>query len=236
MSNNGLLKSSLAKKYMMALTGLFLCLFLVGHLLGNLQLFVTGAEGAEKFNLYAKFMTTNPLIKVLSYVTYASILFHVLDGFVLTIQNRKARPVKYVVEKGSANSSWSSRNMAVLGTILLVFIVTHMQHFWYVMHFGGIEQVIIGGESVKNLHTVVMNFFDPAMNQSALMMVCLYVFSMAAMGYHLQHGFFSAFQSLGLNHKKYTPMIKKLGTAFCILIPLAFASIPVYLYYIQIAH
>jgi succinate dehydrogenase / fumarate reductase cytochrome b subunit len=143
MSKNGLLKSSLAKKYLMALTGLFLCLFLVGHLLGNLQLFATGPEGAEKFNLYAKFMTTNPLIKVMSYLTYACIILHVIDGFVLTIQNRKARPVKYVVEKGSENSSWASRNMAVLGTILLVFIVTHMQHFWYVMHFGGIKQVII---------------------------------------------------------------------------------------------
>ena len=236
MSNNGLLKSSLAKKYLMALTGLFLCLFLVGHLLGNLQLFAAGAEGAEKFNLYAKFMTTNPLIKVMSYLTYACILFHVIDGFVLTIQNRKARPVKYVVEKGSANSSWSSRNMAVLGTILLVFIVTHMQHFWYVMHFGGIDQVIIDGESVKDLHTVVMRFFNPALNSSSLIMVGLYVFAMAAMGYHLQHGFSSAFQSMGLNHAKYTPLINKLGLAFCILVPLAFASIPVYLYYIQIAH
>jgi succinate dehydrogenase / fumarate reductase cytochrome b subunit len=236
MSNNGLLKSSLAKKYLMALTGLFLCLFLVGHLLGNLQLFATGPEGAEKFNLYAKFMTTNPLIMVMSYLTYACILFHVIDGFVLTIQNRKARPVKYVVEKGSANSSWSSRNMAVLGTILLVFIVTHMQHFWFVMHFGGIEQVLIEGESVKDLHAVVMNFFNPAINSSAPIMVGLYVFAMAAMGYHLQHGFSSAFQSMGLNHAKYTPVINKLGTTFCVLVPLAFASIPVYLYYIQIAH
>ncbi|MBM55592.1 MAG: hypothetical protein CMB32_03440 [Euryarchaeota archaeon] len=164
MSNNGLLKSSLAKKYMMALTGLFLCLFLVGHLLGNLQLFITGPEGAETFNLYAKFMTTNPLIKVLSYLTYASVLFHAIDGLVLTIQNRKARPVKYVVEKGSANSSWSSRNMALLGTILLVFIVTHMQHFWYVMHFGEVGHVLIGGESIKDLHTVVVDFFNPSFN------------------------------------------------------------------------
>ena len=230
MSNNGLLKSSLAKKYMMALTGLFLCLFLVGHLLGNLQLFITGPEGAETFNLYAKFMTTNPLIKVLSYLTYASVLFHAIDGLVLTIQNRKARPVKYVVEKGSANSSWSSRNMALLGTILLVFIVTHMQHFWYVMHFGEVGHVLIGGESIKDLHTVVIDFFNPAKNSMAGVMVGLYVFAMAAMAYHLQHGFSSAFQSLGLNHPTYTPIIKKLGTAFCILVPLAFASIPLFLF------
>ena len=215
---------------MMALTGLFLCLFLVGHLLGNLQLFITGPEGAETFNHYAKFMTTNPLIKVLSYLTYASVLFHAIDGLVLTIQNRKARPVKYVVEKGSANSSWSSRNMALLGTILLVFIVTHMQHFWYVMHFGEVGHVLIGGESIKDLHTVVVDFFNPAKNSVAGVMVGLYVFAMAAMAYHLQHGFSSAFQSLGLNHPTYTPIIKKLGIAFCILVPLAFASIPLFLF------
>ena len=235
MSNNGLLKSSLAKKYMMALTGLFLCLFLVGHLLGNLQLFITGPEGAEKFNLYAKFMTNNPVVKVLSYLTYTCILFHIIDGLVLTLQNRRARPVKYVVEKGSANSRWSSRNMALLGTILLVFIVTHMQNFWYVMHFGEIKIVDIDGTAIKDLHTVVIDFFNPAKNSTAAFMVGLYVFAMAAMGYHLQHGFSSAFQSLGFNHEKYTPIIKTIGTAFCVLVPLAFASIPVYLYYIQIA-
>ncbi len=217
----------------MALTGLFLCLFLVGHLLGNLQLFDLSVEGAERFNLYAKFMTTNPLIKAMSYLTYACIIFHVIDGFVLTIQNKKARPVKYVVEKGSANSSWSSRNMAILGTILLVFIVTHMQHFWYKMHFGGVTKIRIGEEVVKDLHTIVLDFFNPAINSMALFYVCLYVFAMAAMGYHLQHGFSSAFQSIGVNHFKYTPMIKKLGLAFCIMIPLAFAAIPVFLFYIQ---
>jgi succinate dehydrogenase / fumarate reductase cytochrome b subunit len=111
-----------------------------------------------------------------------------------------------------------------------------MQHFWYVMHFGGIEQVLIDGELVKDLHTEVMAFFNPERNSLALLYVGLYVFAMAAMGYHLQHGFSSAFQSMGLNHEKYTPLINKIGTAFCILVPLAFASIPVFLYYNQIAH
>jgi succinate dehydrogenase / fumarate reductase cytochrome b subunit len=94
MSNTGILKSSLAKKYMMALTGLFLCLFLAGHLGGNLQLILkTGEVGQQSFNEYAEFMTTFPLVKILSYLTYASVLFHVIDGIVLTMQNRKARPV-----------------------------------------------------------------------------------------------------------------------------------------------
>ncbi|MDE0917426.1 MAG: succinate dehydrogenase cytochrome b subunit [Flavobacteriales bacterium] len=229
MSKTGILKSSLSRKYAMALTGLFLCLFLVGHLLGNLQLFVGGEEGREAFNNYAQFMTTNPLVKVLSYLTYAGVIFHIIDGFVLTIQNRKARPVKYVVEKGNLNSSWASRNMAVLGTILLVFLVSHMQSFWYVMHFGDIE--IIDG--VKDLHSVTLDFFNPAINNLAAVMMGLYVFAMLSMAFHLNHGFQSAFQTMGVNHPKYTPAINFVGKAFSILIPAGFASLPIYLFIIQ---
>lgn len=132
MAKSAILKSSLAKKYWMALTGLFLCLFLVGHLAGNLQLIFSDAL---HFNEYALFMTTNPVVKLLSYLTYISILFHAVDGIMLTVQNRKARPIRYAKENSSANSAWASRNMAVLGTLILVFIVTHMVNFWAVMHF-----------------------------------------------------------------------------------------------------
>ena len=135
MANSAFLKSSITKKYWMALTGLFLCLFLVGHLLGNLQLFATGVEGALAFNKYALFMTTNPAVKILSYVTYISIVFHAIDGIYLTILNKKARPIAYAMNNPSKNSSFSSRNMAVLGTVVLVFIATHMINFWAKMHF-----------------------------------------------------------------------------------------------------
>jgi succinate dehydrogenase / fumarate reductase cytochrome b subunit len=132
MAKSALLKSSLAKKYWMALTGLFLCLFLAGHLAGNLQLIFSDAS---HFNQYALFMTSNPAVKILSYLTYISILFHAVDGFMLTYQNVKARPIGYAKNNPSKNSSFSSRNMAVLGTIILVFIITHMVNFWAVMHF-----------------------------------------------------------------------------------------------------
>lgn len=132
MAKSALLKSSLAKKYWMALTGLFLCLFLAGHLAGNLQLIF---GDALQFNQYALFMTTNPAVKLLSYVTYISIVFHAVDGILLTIQNRKARPIGYAKENPSANSHWASRNMAILGSLILIFIITHMISFWAVMHF-----------------------------------------------------------------------------------------------------
>lgn len=132
MAKSALLKSSLAKKYWMALTGLFLCLFLAGHLAGNLQLIF---GDALQFNQYALFMTSNPAVKLLSYLTYFSILFHAVDGILLTIQNKKARPIGYAKSNPAANSGFASRNMAVLGTLILVFIVTHMVNFWAKMHF-----------------------------------------------------------------------------------------------------
>lgn len=213
----------------MALTGLFLCLFLVGHLLGNFQLFIPGEEGRLQFNEYAQFMTTNPLVKILSYVTYISILFHAVDGILLTVQNRKARPVKYAYNRPAVNSGWSSRNMALLGTILLVFIATHMTNFWAKMHF---TEMPMQGE-MKDLHTVVLGFFNPAENNLALVAAAFYAFSMAAMAFHLWHGFQSAFQTVGVNHKRYTPLIKSVGYGFALLVPAAFAAIPLYLYFTQ---
>ena len=229
MSNNGLLKSSLAKKYLMALTGLFLCTFLVGHLAGNLQLFIQGAEGQQAFNEYAEFMTTFPLVKLLSYLTYACVLFHIVDGIVLTIRNRKSRPVGYVKEKGSANASWASRNMGVLGTIIAVFLVSHMQTFWYKMHFGEMPM----HDGLKDLHTVVLAFFSPE-NSWGIVAVLGYVLAQMALAFHLVHGFQSGFQSLGLRHPKYTPAIEKTGYLFGIGVPLLFAVIPVFLYITQL--
>ena len=221
MSKSALIKSSLAKKYWMSATGLFLCTFLIGHLVGNLQLLLPPDEALVVFNEYARFMTTNPLIKILSYLTYFSILFHSVDGILLVIQNKKARPVQYAYNKPSANSSWASRNMGLLGAVALFFIIVHMRSFWYEMHFGSIALDVNGN---KDLYTITTAAFQE------LWYVVMYVLCMIAIAFHLSHGFASAFQSIGANHAKYTPVIKKVGAAFGILIPLAFAIIPVFLY------
>lgn len=242
MSKSALIKSSIAKKYWMGATGLFLCLFLIGHLAGNLQLFISGEEGQLQFNEYAKFMTTNPAVKILSYVTYVSILFHAIDGLILTIQNRRARPVKYAYKKDSANSAWSSRNMGILGTVILVFIVVHMQNFWWRMHFDKeIPMQTMGPdgnvleEPLKDLHTVVLDFFNPGINDFAIIFLIIYVIAQLAIAFHLSHGFASGFQSLGANHPKYNPFIKGFGKAFSVVIPILFASIPIYLYVSQMS-
>ena len=158
---SGLIKSSLAKKYWMAATGLFLCLFLVGHLAGNLQLLISDvAVAKDQFNLYAKFMTTNPVVKILSYVTYISIIFHIIDGIVLTINNRKARKTAYAYNKPSANSSWNSRFMGFLGTMILIFLVLHLNAFWAKMHWGPIDTYMLEGESIKDLYTLTISSFQ----------------------------------------------------------------------------
>jgi succinate dehydrogenase / fumarate reductase cytochrome b subunit len=224
MSKSALIKSSLAKKYWMAGTGLFLCLFLLGHLLGNLQLLLPSDIARFQFNEYARFMTTNPLVKILSYVTYFSIIFHAVDGVLLTIQNKKARPVKYEYNKPSANSNWASRNMAFLGTILLLFLIIHMRSFWYEMHFG---YVPLDANGNKDLYAITVEAFQE------FWYVVLYLVSMIAIAFHLSHGFSSAFQSVGLTHPKIKNIASKLGYVVGIIIPLAFASIPVILHFFR---
>ena len=216
-----LLTSTIGRKLLMALTGLFLILFLVIHLIGNLQL-LKGDDG-EAFNVYAKFMTSNPLIITVSYINYACILLHVIWAVLLTMLNRSARGAQgYAVIKNS--SPWTSRNMGILGTFILIFLVIHLRAFWYEMHWGGIPTVNYNGEEVKNLYATV----DAAYAQP--LYVGIYVFSMLMLAFHPWHGFASAFQTLGLNHVKYNGFIAFVGKAFSIIVPALFALIPIWMY------
>lgn len=235
----------------MALTGLFLCTFLIVHLLGNLQLLLD--DGGYSFNVYAKFMTTFLPIKIMSYVLYASILFHAVDGFILLRQNKKARPTKYAYNQPSANSSLSSRMMGLLGTLILLFIISHMAMYWGQMKWGGLNMILYSdtgevlnflshdawaalpmGEQdlyVKSLYEVVANSYTTGMwGLPGIAWVIIYVVAQIVLGFHLWHGFASAFQSLGMRHKKYTPIIALTGKAFSVLIALAFSAIPITMY------
>lgn len=216
-----LLSSTLGRKLMMALTGLFLILFLVVHLIGNLQL-LKEDEG-HAFNVYAAFMTTNPLIKIVSYVNYAAILVHVIWAILLTRYNNQARGSQgYAVNKNS--SAWTSRNMGILGTFVLIFLVIHLKTFWAEMHWGNMPMATYEGEEYKDLFKVV----DLA--YSNIYYVAIYVFSMAILAFHLWHGFASAFQTLGLNHLKYNPVIRFVGRSFAIVVPALFALIPIWMF------
>jgi succinate dehydrogenase / fumarate reductase cytochrome b subunit len=217
------LSSTLGRKLIMALTGLFLIIFLIGHVSGNALLFKD--DGGQAFNEYAKFMTTNQFVQILSITTYVSIIAHVVYSILLTVRNNKARPIPYAERNASTNSSWSSRNMGILGTLILIFLVIHLQGFWYEMHWGDIPYVTYDGVEYKDLYSIVVFAFQE------LWFVILYVVSMIFLAFHLAHGFASAFQTLGLRHSKYTPAIKTLGLIFSIVVPALFAAMPIYLYF-----
>lgn len=218
-----LFSSTLGRKLIMALTGLFLISFLLIHLIGNLQLLK--ADGGQAFNVYAQFMTHNPLIKTVSYSLYTSILIHSVWALMLTFQNRKARgSVSYSVNSGKS-TTWSSRNMGILGTLLFIFIVIHMRDFWAQMHWGGIPTQNYEGKEVKDLYAIVALAFTEGWY------VALYVICMIGLAFHLYHGFVSAFQTLGLNHMKYNPVISFVGKTFSIVVPALFAWIPISMFF-----
>lgn len=224
------LTSSIGQKLIMALTGLFLITFLIVHLAGNFLLLQS--DGGQAFNEYAYFMTHNPLIKTVSYGLYAFILLHSIQGIVLWLRNKKARGSEgYAVKRNRVagdNSRVSSVYMGSLGTVILIFILIHMYQFWLQMKLGNTEMVAYdGGEAIKDLYTLVVAVFENPL------FVAFYVGSMIFIAFHLWHGFQSAFQTLGLNHPKYTPLIKAVGKLYSVLVPLGFASIPLYMYFFK---
>lgn len=217
------LTSSIGKKLVMSLTGLFLISFLTVHLIGNIQLLYN--DGGEAFNIYAKFMTGNPLIKFISLGLYFFILLHAFLGIYIALKNRDAKGSQYAVTT-YANGSWMSKNMALLGSLILIFLCIHMGDFWYKMKFTDqLAMVTYEGVSyeVKDLYTQVNTKF------SQWWVVAIYLIGLLALMLHLIHGFQSAFQSLGLNHKKYTPIIKLMGIGYSVLITIGFAAIPIYM-------
>jgi succinate dehydrogenase / fumarate reductase, cytochrome b subunit len=218
--------SSIGSKLIMSLTGLFLCSFLLIHMAGNLQLFAN--DGGKSFNAYAYFMTHNPLIKTVSYGLYAMILVHAIKGLLLWFYNSGAKGTKYAKPKHSdTRFAFASYNMATLGIIVFAFIGLHMAQFWGKMHFSSdMPTMVIEGfkEPVKDLYKLVADTFAHAW------VVVVYLISLLALSLHLLHGFASGFQTLGFNHKKYTPLIHALGTGFAILIPLGFAAMPLFFF------
>ncbi len=226
------LLSSIGRKLIMSLTGLFLCLFLVVHMVGNLQLFVSteGFSDGYQFNMYAYMMTHNPLIKLVSYGNYFFILLHAIQGILISVHNKKAKGPRYEgKEISDTDAKLASRNMIALGLLIFAFIGLHLWQFWAQMHFGEvpyIQELTADGDKVKDLYMLVKAAFANPLN------VIFYLVSLAALSLHLLHGFWSAFQTTGLNNKKYSPIIRALGIGYAVLIPLGFATMPIYFYYL----
>ena len=210
------LNSSLGKKLLMAITGLFLISFLVIHCGLNATIFLN--DGGVTFNEGAEFMGTNPLIRTMEIVLFVGLIYHIFYGLSLWLENKKKRPVAYAVIDGKANSTWYSRSMGLLGTLLLLFLIIHLKHFWY------FSRLTDGLES-KTLYQEMQLVFESPI------VVAIYVLGCISLGYHLLHGFQSAFQTLGWNHPKYTPAIKTFGAAYAIIVSIVFAAMPIALHF-----
>lgn len=213
-----LLSSTLGRKLIMALTGLFLISFLVVHCTINSMIFLN--DGGATFSHWGHFMGTNPIIRTLEIGLVVGFLLHIIQGLSLWKANRSARPIKYSVYKAPANSTWYSRSMGLLGTLLLLFLVLHTSHFWIPNRTNQFTQ----GEELPLYKMMFEVFSNP-------LIVLFYVIGCMSLFWHLLHGFTSAFQSLGLNHLKYNGIISFVGTAFSIIVSLLFALMPVAIYF-----
>lgn len=209
------LSSSIGKKISMGLTGLFLISFLIVHVSVNSCIFIN--DGGITFNAAAHFMATNPLIRLIEIGLFAGLILHIIFALLLTLENKKARPIGYLKINGAANSNWYSRSMGILGSLLLIFLVVHLAHFWIDTKIA----VFTGKADQHNTFNEMKEVF------SNWYIVALYLIGVGSLLFHILHGFQSAFQTLGLNHKKYTPIIKKIGIWFSIIVCLLFASMPV---------
>ena len=213
--------SSIVRKVLMALSGFFLMFFLLQHLSINMMSVV----GEELFNDVSHFMGTNPVVQgLLQPVLIFAVIFHFVMGIVLEMQNRNARVVKYAMYKGSANANWMSRNMIYSGLVVLAFLALHFYDFWIpeikIKYIDG-DMTGLHDGSYRYYEELVHKFQDPVR-------VGLYIISFVFLALHLLHGFQSSFQSVGFSHRKYTPIIKKLGNVFAIAVPLGFVFIAIY--------
>jgi len=218
-------QTTLVKKILMALTGLFLAFFLIIHLLGNLQLLLPEEVAHTQFNAYSHFLSGNILIEIIAYALYAAILYHIIDALWITFENWKANAKGYKKDNRAEVSGWISRNMGILGSIIFLFLVIHFKDYWYVYKFGSPP---LDDNGNKDLYVIVMKSFEE------WYYVAGYVIAFIALGFHLLHGISSAFRTLGLYHEKYVKWMKYLAYTFTILLCFGFAIIPLLVYLKQL--
>ncbi len=221
------LTSSLGRKLLMAFSGLGLILFLVVHMAGNLLLIKD--DGGLAFNEYAHFMAHTTIIKVSEVGLFGIFFLHIIQGLALIFKNKKARPVGYAKYDGASNSKWAARWMGFLGTTILFFLILHLSNFFWKSKLkvwvGAGEHTasdMVAGTDMFDLYSVVKYSFEQPWYTA------VYVIAMIALCFHLIHGFSSAFQSIGWNHPKYTPLVKKAGVVYAVLISAGFIVAPLY--------
>jgi len=221
--------SSLGKKLILSLSGLFLIVFLLVHLTANL--FLLG--GSDAYNTATHFMDTNAIIQIMQPILALGFLLHIIWAIIVQIQNWMARPVRYKRVNQKDSSKWSSRNMIWLGIFVFAFLCLHLINYFYVMKFAPeqIAGVEVGGKEMHDAYSLVVNLFTDG--TFGYIYSGIYVIGFIALGLHLNHAFWSAFQTLGWSNDLWRKRLSVIGSLYALLISVGFTSIPVYLLFIK---
>jgi succinate dehydrogenase / fumarate reductase cytochrome b subunit len=214
--------SSVGKKFVMGLTGLFLISFLVVHV--GINACIWAMDGGEMFNKAAHFMGSTVLIRIMEIGLFVGFFIHIIQGLALEFQNRKKRSIGYQVPMGNKGSKWYSRSMGLLGTIILIFLLIHWKQFWIPSRFQDIQEVTVNGIAMHDLFSLMKDTFSEGW------VVIVYVLACISLAYHLLHGFQSAFRSLGVHNNRYLHLLRSVAVGFSIIVPLAFAMMPISMY------
>ncbi|MEK6152501.1 succinate dehydrogenase cytochrome b subunit [Flavobacteriaceae bacterium 3-367] len=213
------------RKTIIAGTGLFLCIFLIVHLSANCILLLPEETARGLYNSYSTTLRESPLIKLVAYALYASILLHVVYALLVTLRNRKANPQKYVLNRFQENSTWTSQNMGLIGTMILLFIVVHLANFWARIKLGMGEAVGLDAAGNMDVYEVTSSLFHN------IYYVIFYTVLVIPLALHLHHGLKSAFKTLGFYHKKGLRIIAKVALIYAIIMGAGFGIIPFIVYF-----
>jgi succinate dehydrogenase cytochrome b subunit len=216
--------SSVGQKITMALTGIFLILFLVVHVGVNACIWFN--DGGQVFNRAANFLGENVVPRILEIGLFLFIILHIVQGLMLEAQNLSRRGVGYKIDYGNRGSKWYSRSMGLLGTLILLFLIIHLIDFWIPSRFGIMpETTLSDGKQVHNLYSLMQVRFQE------WWIVLIYVLGCISLAYHLMHGFYSAFKTVGVHNKRYLVLIRGTGYLFSIIVSLGFAMMPISFYF-----
>ena len=216
----------------MALTGLFLISFLIVHvglnscIFNDLRFFDPNDNGSM-FNRAAHFMGASLVIRIMEIGLFAFIILHIVQGYIVEAKNRSRRGAQaYKVNLGNRGSTWYSRSMALLGTLVFLFLIVHISNFWIPSRVtGNLEEVTYGYTQTHNLFLKMFETFQNGW------IVLLYLVGVISLGWHLAHGFQSAFRTMGVHNRKYLAILKSLGYIFTVIVCLLFALMPISMYF-----
>lgn len=226
----GIFSTSIGHKLVMSITGLFLIVFLLVHMSMNLALVLNNVDMfgqhwgvGEMFNTGAHFMISTPLIRIMEPALAAGFIFHIIYATFITLRNRKHRPVRYAVAPTNDNTTWSSKNMYILGVAIFAFLCLHIWNFFWKFRYGVMPETVVNGVHMEDSYKVVAGLF-----QGSITYCIIYIVAAIFLTLHLSHGFWSAFQTVGWNNKKWIGRLKVISIIYAVIIGVGFSIIPLY--------